>query len=151
MVLVPDEQQLTLLVADALRSHDSAKASLLRMLKHSLHNAAIAQGSTLSEQERIAVYRKEVKQRHEAADVFAKGGRTDTALQEQAEAASISLFLPALANRDQVLTTARELLASAQMEGLAPNKGLLIKQIREHLAGNADGKVVAEVVSELLS
>lgn len=151
MVLAPDEQTLTLLVADALRAHDSTQASLLRMLKHSLHNAAIAKGGALNDQERVSVYRKEVKQRQEAAEVFEKGGRLDTAQQERDEAKHISTFLPALVSHAQVTTVARSYINLALAQGLAPNKGVLIKQIREELAGNADGKLIAEVVSELLA
>ena len=149
MVLVPDELQLTAFIADALRAHDSETASLLRMLKSSLHNTAITQGSPLDEQARMTLYCKEIKQRREAAGIFAANGRPQLAAKEDAEAESIEEFLPKSASREQIIDAAKEMLPNIEKNSPSA-KGVLIKLLRNKFGANADGGLIAEIATTML-
>ncbi len=58
-------------------------------------------------------------------------------------------YLPRQLSREQVIKTARAVIAATGATGPAQT-GLVMKQLMAQLKGQADGKVVSEVVRELL-
>jgi uncharacterized protein YqeY len=144
------QEQLINDLKQALRDGDSTAVSVLRMLKSELHNAHIAQGSELTEDDTIKVIRKEVKKRNEAAAAFQKAGNTERAASEEAEAAILSRYLPAQADAAVVEAFARE--AFAQLPDHTPRqKGVLIQQVLQKFNGQVDGSTVAAMVNTLFS
>ena len=104
----------------AMKQRDRAALDALRMLKASLTNRAVADGGTptsrLDDATVMAVVTTEVKRRREAATAFRDGGREESALKEEAEAAVYVVYLPAQlddgALRAMVAATAERLGAT---------------------------------------
>src|ERR1041384_5173046 len=80
------------------RAGDARRVSTLRLINSSLKNADIearGQGKpALSDEDALGVLQKMIKQRHESAELYDKGGRPELAAQEREEIAIISHYLP---------------------------------------------------------
>src|SRR5262245_34503669 len=88
----------TAAIADAMRRHDQAKLSTLRMLKAALMNREVDKGRELDDAEARQVVGSLVKQRKDSIDQFTKGGRQDLAEKEAAELEILQAYLPPAAD-----------------------------------------------------
>ena len=138
----------------AMKARDRAALDALRMLKTALTNRAIADGGTpttrLDDETAMAVVATEVKRRREAATAFRDGGREESALKEEAEAALYAVYLPAQLDDDalraMVTAVAERLGATGPRDA-----GGVIREVLAEAAGGADGGRVAAMVREVLS
>jgi uncharacterized protein len=80
---------------EAMRSRDRPRVEALRMLSAALKNDEIERRRTLSEDEEMAVLRRQLKQREESAEAFHKAGRDEQAQTEETEAEIVRGYLPA--------------------------------------------------------
>ena len=87
----------------AMKAREELRLRVLRMLKTALHNRKIEKGAELDDAEAIAVVKSLIKQRHEAAAEFRKGGAADRAAEEEKEVGILEGYLPAAVGEDQVL------------------------------------------------
>ena len=81
----------------SMKARDELRTSTLRMTLSALSNEEVAgaQARELSDDEVLAVIRREQKKRREAAQAFADAGRSDSAERELAEADVLAGYLPA--------------------------------------------------------
>jgi uncharacterized protein len=138
-------------IADAMRKHDPARLSALRMLKAALMNRAVEKGRDLDDGESRQVVSALVKQRRDSIEQFTKGGRRDLADKELAEIAILESYLPPAADPAAVERAVAEAIAET---GAATPKdmGRVMKAAMAKLAGQTiDGKVVNELVRQKLS
>src|SRR5262245_49204536 len=85
------------------RAQDKARLGALRLISAALQEREIAlRTDKLSEAETLATLQKMLKQRREAAAVYAKAGRADLARQETLEIAVIEEFLPKQMSAEEV-------------------------------------------------
>ncbi|HWO93972.1 MAG TPA: GatB/YqeY domain-containing protein [Dehalococcoidia bacterium] len=135
---------------EALRSRDQVRLSALRMLAAALHNARIGAGRDLADGEALAVVQREVKQRRDSIEQFRAGGRQDLVDKETAEIAVLEAYLPRQLGRDEIAQEARSIIANVGAAGPS-DKGKVMGPLMERLRGRADGRLVNEVVTELLA
>ena len=122
------------------------------MLKSALHNEKIAKKASdgLAETEVIAVFRRELKKRQEAAGMYEQGGRPELAAKERGEAEVIARYLPQGPNIEEVK---KVIIRIKQEQGLSGAQaiGPLTKATMTHFQGAVDGKTVSDLVREILS
>ena len=137
-------------IADAMRKHDPAKLSALRMLKAALTNRSVEKGRALEDAEARQVVSALVKQRKDSIEQFTKGGRKDLADKETAEIAVLESYLPPAADPAAVEQAVVE--AIAETGATSPKDlGRVMKAAMAKLAGqNVDGKAVNELVRRKL-
>lgn len=133
----------------AMLARDTLKVNVLKSLKNSLQNEAIAKRRDLTEDEILAVLKREAKQRDEAAELYRKGNSTDRADQETAERAIINDYLPA--QLDETAIKALVEVAVAKVGKNPANTGQIIGMVMAEAKGQADGQTVAAMVKEHLS
>src|SRR6266576_3226432 len=85
---------LSVAIADAMRSQDHTRLVALRMLKAALMNREIELGRALDDAEARQVVSSLVKQRKDSIEQFTKGGRQDLADKEAAEIVVLESYLP---------------------------------------------------------
>jgi uncharacterized protein YqeY len=104
----------------------------------------------VSDDEVIAVIKKQIKQRQDSIEQFEKGGRPELAAKERAEIDVMKVYLPAEMSLDEVKS---HVDAAIKESGATSMKdmGNVMKLVREKVGGRADGKVVSEVVKEKLA
>jgi uncharacterized protein YqeY len=149
----PPDDPLPRIQADAtlaLKAGDKDRVSVLRMLAADLKRAAIDAGTdTVVGADAVAILRRAVKTRADAADQYAKAGRADLAEKERREIAVVEGYLPKGPSEDEVRAVARTVIAEKGAKGPAA-MGTVMKETLGRLGGGADGKVVSRVVGELL-
>jgi hypothetical protein len=130
----------------ALKSGEKPTVEALRLLKSALMNAKIAAGHDLTDDEAIAVIRKEMKSRIEARDLFSENGRLEQAHQEEFERELYSRYTPKQLSQDDIDSFIKLVIS----ENSEANFGMVMSQVMKKCAGNADGKLVTERVKYFL-
>ena len=133
-------------MVNAMKAKEALRLSVLRMAKAALMNKKIELGKPLGDPEALAVLRTLVKQRHDSAEQFRKGGREELADKEEAEIKIIESYLPSGASEEEVDAA----IAAAMEETGATNAkdmGKVMKAAMAKLAGKSvDGKRMSEKV-----
>ena len=135
---------------EALRARESLRLSTVRLLLAALKNAQIEAMHPLSDEEALAVLRKQARMRHEAIEQYRKGGREDLASKEEVELAVIESYLPVAATEDQIRSVVREVIAATGASG-PKDMGVVMRTTMSRLGGRADGRQVQGLVREELA
>jgi uncharacterized protein len=133
----------------AMKSGDTVKRDTLRLLISSVNYAESARQAPLDEGDIVGLVAKEIKRRQESIDAFKQGKRPDLVAKEEAEMVVLQGYLPQQMTRDEVAAAAREVIGVVGARGPG-DKGKVMQQLMPKLKGKADGKLINEVVMELL-
>ncbi|MEW5911862.1 MAG: GatB/YqeY domain-containing protein [Thermodesulfobacteriota bacterium] len=133
----------------ALKSKDELATSCLRLVRAALKNQEKELRRPLNEEEDIRVLSSLAKQRRESIEQFAQGGRQDLVDREKAELAIIEGYLPAQLDEAGIAKVLDEVFASVAPAGMK-DMGRVMKEAMAKLAGQADGKLVNQLVRQRL-
>lgn len=142
-------QKLDSELKQALRSGDTVKRSVIRLVLAAVNNAEIARQAKLEDGDILGVIAKEARQREESISAFKQGNRPDLVAQEEAELAILKGYLPQQMTRDEIVTEARQVIAEVGAQGPG-DKGKVMPKLIAKLKGRADGREINAVVTELL-
>lgn len=122
----------------ALRAQDKSRLGALRLISAALQEREIAlRTDKLSEAETLATLQKMLKQRREAAAVYAKAGRADLARQETLEIEVIEEFLPKQLSAEQVERAITDIIKD--IGATSPRDiGKVMAALKERYAGQID-------------
>lgn len=138
----------------AMKSGDKRKLFALRLTLSSIKMAETAESrqtrGDLTDEETQTILQTEVKRRRDTIAELEKAGRSDMLSDEKAELEALLDYLPKQLSREQVADAARAVIAQTGATGPA-QMGVVMKQLVAQLKGQADGKLINEVVRELLS
>jgi uncharacterized protein YqeY len=164
------QEQIQQDIKTAMRGGEKLRVEVLRMAMASLKNAQIAQVKAaydtaaaesgdqatvdrtvaLSEEAAQDTLAREVKRRREAADAYRQAKREDLAAQEEAEATILEAYLPKQLTPDelrpQVVAAINELGVSGPSD-----MGKVMPVLMQRFKGRADGRVLSQLVREVLS
>lgn len=162
------QEQLQHDLKDAMRGRDQERVSVIRMALAALQNAEMvlvkaafdaAPADAADTTERIVVrlselamqetLAKEVKRRHDAAELYEKGGRPELARQELAEAALLETYLPRQLGADELrpqLVAAIKGMGATSMADMGKVMPVLMQQFK----GRADGRLISQLTREIL-
>jgi len=135
----------------AMKSGDEVKKTTLRSVKAAVTLAEKEEdGQPLSDDEVIAIIRKQARQRQDSIDAYQQGGRLDLVAAEQAELAVLESYLPALMSEEDVRMQAQAVINEVDATSMR-DMGIVMGRLMPELKGRADGRLVNQVVRELLS
>lgn len=134
----------------AMKSKDKAQLETLRMLKSAIRYAELEAKSDLDSEAVMAVISKQVKQRRDSISQYEQAGRTDLVEKEASELAILEKYLPAQMSEADVKSRAEAIIAELNVTD-RKGMGLVMKRLMADLKGQADGKLVSQVVQQLLS
>ena len=97
----------------------------------------------------LAVLRKEVKQRKETLAEIESSGREDLVEQTRAEIDVLEKYLPAEMTPEAVEAAVKEIVDA--MDPGQKNMGSVMKAVMAKLKGQADGKLINQIVRKLLA
>ena len=86
----------------AMKSGDAARLSALRMLKAALMKQKVDSPKPVDAAAEMQVLKLLIKQRIDAAEMYRKAGRTESAEKEEAEKAMLESYLPAGASEEEI-------------------------------------------------
>jgi uncharacterized protein YqeY len=135
---------------DAMRARDERRTQTLRMAMSAAHNRQIEMGRALTDEDYVDILSKQVKQRRESIEAFRAGGRDGMAANEEAEAAILAEFLPEALSADELESIVRAAITETGASSPA-DLGKVMGRVVPQTKGRADGKVVSDLVRQLLS
>ena len=167
------KEQLSADLKTALKAGDETRKTTLRALLAGLQQAALekrasaarekGQGAELTaaqlaeldnvaldEAEGLAAIQKEAKSRRESIVDAEKAGRADLVAANQTELHMIESYLPQALSRDEIVALVEAAIAESGAIDLK-QLGAVMKVLTPRTKGRADGRLVNEVVRELLS
>ena len=134
----------------AMLNKNNERRDVLRMALNAIKQVEIDERKTLTPEEVATVLQREVKTRREAVEEARKAGRDETVQEEAARVQIIEEFLPQQLSRDEVKALAQDAVresGATSPKDMGKVMGLLMPKVK----GKADGKVVNDVVRELLN
>jgi uncharacterized protein len=136
-------------IKEFMRARDNDKLTALRMLHSEIKNLTVNAGKEPVDEDVLAAVNKAIKQRSDAAEQFAKGGRNDLAEKERAEMELFRRYQPPQLSQAEVEERVRQAIAEA---GGASRKdtGKVMQLLMPRVKGRADGKLVSQIVQALL-
>jgi len=143
-------EQIVEKLKEAMKAKNEIALNTMRALKTALRYKEVEVQRALEEGEVFQVLQKEVRKRQEAAEEYRKGGRNDLAEKEEAEMKLIYEFLPAMLTEEEIEKRARDAIA-ATGAATSSDIGKVMKVLMPELKGKADGKLVNQVVTRLLT
>jgi uncharacterized protein YqeY len=144
------KQQLQDDLKRAMREQDEVRKRTLRLALAAIKNKEVEIQRDLDDADVAAILQKEAKQRHETLDELRQVDRPDLVAAEQAELDVLTEYLPEQLGRDEIAALARQViddLNATEPRHMGQVMGVLMPQLK----GQADGKLVSQVVRELLS
>ncbi len=152
------KEQLANDLKDAMRAGEARRRDVVRSLMAAVRNTEIARVNVkdesasrqeLSGADVLDVIQKQAKQRRESIAEYTKGGRADLVDAETEELAIIEAYLPQQLTRDEVTAEVRAVLAETGASGPGDKPKVMPAAIAR-MKGRADGRMINEVVTELL-
>jgi len=135
----------------AMKAGPAGKVRLetIRFLRAAVKNAEIEKHAPLSDDEILGIITKQVKQLRETLADFQRSNRQDLVERAETEIAILSEYLPKQLSEDEVRDLARTVISQVGAQG-AKDMGKVMGPLMAQVRGRADGKMVQQIVKELL-
>ena len=146
------KEQLMADMKAATKAKEEGKLALntIRMARAHIRQAEIDNGhADFNDDQVLAVLRKEVKQRKETLSEIESSGREDLVEQTKAEIDVLEKYLPAEMTPEAVEAAVKEIVDA--MDPGQKNMGSVMKAVMAKLKGQADGKLINQIVRKLLA
>lgn len=134
----------------AMRAKDELRLATIRQIRSVVKNREIDQKREFDDQGISDVVSSLAKQRRESIKMFSDAGREDLVVKEETELNILLEYLPRQLNREEVATLVADAIREHGVQG-AKDMGRLMKLLMPDVSGKADGKMVSDVVKELLA
>ena len=136
---------------EAMREKNTVALESLRAIKSAMLLLKTQSGAkeTPDNSEITKLLQKLVKQRKESASIFREQGRDDLAEVEEAQIEVISQFLPEQLSSLAVEKVIDEVIATVGATTMK-DMGRVMGMANKQLAGQADGKLISEIVKKRL-
>lgn len=144
------QQRIEADVKAAMKAGEKEKLSTLRMLLTEIKNERIRRQEEVDEAGFVALVRKAIKQREEAAAQFHKGNREDLATKEESEGVFLAQYLPTQVDEGQIRAAIEEVVAARGLSGPAAI-GPIMKEMLARFGSSADGSTINRIARETLA
>ncbi len=134
---------------ESLKSRNSIKSSVIRLLKSSIKYREIEKKAPLSDDEIIEVIMSGIKQRRESVEQFSKGGRIDLVQKESNEIEIMQAYLPQPLTREELVNEVKSVMMEVGATS-AKDMGKVMKALMPRVKGRAEGTKVSSIVRELM-
>lgn len=133
---------------NAMKSKDTFKLSVLRMLKSALQLEQISKKHELDDNEIASVLKKQAKVRKDSLEEYKKYNKEDEVEKLEKEISVLSVYLPEELSEEEI-----EKIVLSAIDEIKPTSmkdmGLVMKKVGELLVGkNADMSLVSKLVKE---
>lgn len=135
----------------AMKDKNKARKDTLSMLLAALKNAEIDKRRELTEAEENAIVQKEIKQTKETLETV-PANRTDIINECTYRIEVLSEFAPQMMSADEILQVINETIEELKISipVKKKDKGNIMKSLMPKVKGKADGKLVNQLLGEIL-
>lgn len=144
------KEQLQADLKTAMLNKDELRKNVIRFTIAAIKNAEIAKpGHELTEAEMLAILTTEVKRRKDTLTELEKANRPELLKEETTQLEVLMQYLPKQMSRAEIVAAAQAVVTEINANGPQAT-GQIMKRLMADLKGKADGKLVSEVVNELM-
>ena len=138
------KEELLKALKEAMKEKDELKKDTITMLRAAILQVEKDDKKVLTQSEMEAIVAKQIKSRKESLDDYKKANRGDIVSKIEKEIEILTDYLP------EQLTLVSEAI---EKTGAASPRdmGKVMQEIRPKIAGKADGKVVSDMVKQMLA
>lgn len=134
----------------ALKKKQSVRLEALRFLFSSIRNAEIEKkGENLTEDDVLAVLRKQIKMYQESIEQCMQAKQSDKAEKELIKLEFLKEYLPPPISEKELFNLISKVIVSMKVKGLE-DQGLVIKEVQKRTGGSVDNVRIVQVVRECL-
>jgi uncharacterized protein len=137
-------------VKNAMRSKDVETRDTLRLLLAAIKQEEVDKQIILDDADVLAVINKQAKQRRESIEDYTKANRPDLVGEEERQLIIIERYLPQMMSREEIEALAQAIITQTGVTD-AKGMGQVMGQLMPKVKGKADGRLVNEVVRDLLN
>ncbi|MBD2861739.1 MULTISPECIES: GatB/YqeY domain-containing protein [Paenibacillus] len=134
----------------AMKNQDKFSLSVIRMIRSAIKNVEIDQKKTLDDNEVLDILNREIKQRKDSLQEFEKAGRDDLAETLKKELEVIAVYMPEQLTEEEIKTVVSQTIQETGVSSKA-ELGKLMSALMPKVKGRADGRLVNQIVQQLLS
>ncbi len=135
---------------NSMKAKDGTRVSVLRFLLAAVKNREIANKGPLEDEQVLQEITSSAKRRRESIDAFREAGRQDLVEKEEAELAILNDYLPERMSEEDLRSLIQEVITATGASSMG-DLGAVMKQVMPRISGQADGKLVNQIVREILS
>lgn len=134
----------------ALKAKDKFTANVISLAKSSILLVEKTEGIQVDDSRATEILAKEVKQRREAMLEFEKGNRQDLIDQSKAEVEILLKYLPQQLKEEEIRKIVEDSALTAGATSIK-DMGKVMALVKPQVVGRADGKLVSQIVKEILT
>ncbi len=143
-------EKISLDLLSAMKAGERDRANALRGIKSAVKYREIEKGDELTDEDVVAVLSSAVKKHKDSIEQFEKAGRNDLVEKEKQEMKVAEEYLPEQLGEDEIERIVDTVISETGAVG--PREfGIVMKGVMSKVKGQADGKLVKELVSKKLS
>ncbi|MGE5397386.1 MAG: GatB/YqeY domain-containing protein [Chitinophagales bacterium] len=131
------------------REAGKIKVSVIRLTRAAIQTEEIDKRRDLTEAELLEVLSREIKKRKEALPDYQKAGRDEAVKQLLEEITILQAYLPEQLSEEDIRSLIKEVINGTGAQGVE-ELGRVMKVIIPKTKGRADGKLVSDLVKEIL-
>jgi uncharacterized protein YqeY len=151
---MPIHQTIKAGIPDAMRAKDAVKLQTLRSLTSAMTNEVVAKkrkpDEFLTDEEALVVLKRAANQRKDSIQQFEAAERHDLAAPEKLELAIIETMLPEQLSREEIEASVKSKMTDLNITSKS-DMGKLTGSVMKELGGSADGALVKEIITSLLT
>lgn len=133
-----------------MKEKDKFKLDVIRMLKSAVQNETIEKKRELTDDEVLAVIKREVKKRNSSIEEYTKYNKTEMVETLKKEVEILSTYLPEEMSDEELMKVIDEVMAETGATSVK-EMGLVIKSVGARVGSCADMSKVSKIVKERLS
>ena len=144
------KEELLKALKEAMKVKDELKKDTITMLRAAILQVEKDDKKVLTQSEMEAIVAKQIKSRKESLDDYKKANRGDIVSKIEKEIEILTEYLPEQLTLDEIKKLVSEAI---EKTGAASPRdmGKVMQEIRSKIAGKADGKVVSDMVKQMLA
>jgi len=145
------EEKINESIKDSMKEKNSLRLDSLRAIKSAILIEKTKSGSKdqIEESVVLKILQKMVKQRNDSAKIYLEQNRKELADVEVSQANIISEFLPTQLSESELSEMIDKVIKEVGAESMK-DMGKVISKVNERVSGQAEGRVIAEIVKKKL-
>ena len=145
------EEKINESIKDSMKEKNRLRLDSLRAIKSAILIEKTKSGSKdqIEESVVLKILQKMVKQRNDSAKIYLEQNRKELADVEASQANIISEFLPTQLSESELSEMIDKVIEEVGAESMK-DMGKVISKVNERVSGQAEGRVIAEIVKKKL-
>lgn len=133
----------------SMKNKDTLRKNTITMVRASIKQREVDERIELTDEDIIDIIAKQVKEKRDVIEDFAKGGREDLVQQTNKEMEILLEYLPEQLSEDEIEKIVKDVIDEVNAKSMK-DIGIIMKNVMPKVKGKADGGMVSKIAKRLL-